>query len=211
MTYFNTRDIAAIAICGALWGVLNVLFAPTFFRATGMPFLCDLIGFAVLILGAWWIRKPGALTIVGLIATIINLALNAGMQFLGFLAASVFFDVVVSVIGYGRAFRKPAYTTVSMMLVAVASAAVAGAIIGAVFMTDAPLLTRWGGIAGWAGLHMIGGVIGGIIGTTLVLALKKRRITVYSESQINTKPTTVTNEKSPSIFQPSCGELGQRD
>jgi hypothetical protein len=182
MTYFNTRDIAAIAICGALWGVLNVLFAPNFFRATGMPFLCDLIGFAVLILGAWWIRKLGALTIVGLIATIINLALNTGMQFLGFLAASVFFDVAVAVIGYGRAFKKPVYTTASMMLVAVASAAVAGAIIGAVFMVGVPLLAQWGGVAGWAGLHMIGGIIGGFIGTTLVLALKKRRINVYSES-----------------------------
>jgi hypothetical protein len=182
MTYFSTRDIAAIAICGALWGVLNVLFAPMFFRATGMPFLCDLIGFAILILGTWWIRKPGALTIVGLIATIINLGLNTGMQFIGFLAASVFFDVVLTIIGYGRAFKKPSYTMVSMMILAMASAAVAGVVIGTLFMDGAPLLTKWGGVAGWAGLHMIGGVIGGSIGTTLILALKKRRITVYSES-----------------------------
>jgi hypothetical protein len=182
MTYFHTRDVAAIAICGALWGVLNVLFAPNFFRATGMPFLCDLIGFAVLILGAWWIRKLGAVTIVGLIATAINIALGGGVQFLGFTVAAVFFDLVVAGIGYQRAFKKPAHTTASMMLVAVASAAVAGAIIGAVFMVGVPLLAKWGGIAGWAGLHMIGGVIGGFIGTTVVLALKKRRITVYSES-----------------------------
>jgi hypothetical protein len=182
MTYFGTRDVAAIAICGALWGVLNLLFAPTFFRATGMPFLCDLIGFAVLILGAWWIRKIGALTIVGLIATAINIALGGGVQFLGFTLAAVFFDMVVGGIGFQRAFKRPAITTVSMMLVAVASAAVAGAIIGALFMVGAPLLAQWGGVAGWAGLHMIGGVIGGVIGTTLVLALKKRRIAVYSET-----------------------------
>jgi hypothetical protein len=181
MMYFGTRDVAAIAICGALWGVLNVLFAPTFFRATGMPFLCDLIGFAILILGAWWIRKPAALTIVGLIATLINLGLGTGIQFLGFFAASVFFDVVLTVIGYGRAFKKPAYTAVSMMIVAIASAAVAGTVIGTLFMTGGAL-TKWGGVAGWAGLHMSGGVIGGIIGTTLVSALKKRRITLYSES-----------------------------
>jgi len=146
-----------------------------------MPFLCDLIGFAVLILGAWWIRKPGALTIVGFIATIINLGLGTGMQFLGFLAASIFFDVIVASIGYRRAFNKPAFTVVSMMIVAVASAALAGAIIGAVFITNATLLARWGGVAGWAGLHMIGGVIGGIIGVTLVLALKKRKIAMYNE------------------------------
>jgi hypothetical protein len=186
VAYFNTKDLAAIAICGALWGVLNVLFAPMFFRATGMPFLCDLIGFSILILGAWWIRKLGALTIVGLIATIVNLTLGTGMQLLGFLAASVFFDVVVAVIGYGRAFQKPAYTGVSMMVVSIASAAVAGAVIGALFMSGGAL-ARWGGVAGWAGLHMIGGVIGGVIGTALVLALKKRKVTVYSESPINTK------------------------
>ena len=157
-----------------------------------MPFLCDLIGFAILILGAWWIRKPGALTIVGLIATIINLALGTGIQFLGFLAASLFFDVYITVIGY-RAFAKPAYTAVSMMIVAIASAAVAGALIGTLFMVGAPVLAQWGGVAGWAGLHMIGGVIGGIIGTTLVFELKKRRINVYSESpKINIKPKTVT-------------------
>ncbi len=181
MAYFKTLDVAAIAICGALWGVLNALFAPFFFRATGMPFLCDLIGFAVLILGAWWIRKPGFLTFVGLIATIINLALGTGIQFLGFLAASTFFDVAMAVIGYGRAFKKPAYTVASMMIIAIASAAVAGTVIGNLFMTGTAL-ANWGGVAGWAGLHMIGGVLGGFIGTTLVLALKKRKITVYNES-----------------------------
>jgi len=180
--YFNTRDVAAMAICGALWGVLNAMFGPIFFRATGMPFLCDIIGFAILILGAWWIRKLGAVTIVGLIATPINLALGGGIQFLGFAIASIFFDLVVSVIGYQRSFKTPAYTITSMMPVSIASAGVAGATIAAVFMTGVPVLAKWGGIAGWAGLHMIGGVIGGAIGTTLVLALKKRRVAIHGES-----------------------------
>jgi len=182
LTYLNTRDVAAIAICGALWGVLNALFAPIFFAATGMPFLCDTIGFALLILAAWWIRKPGAVTIVGLIATPINLALGGGIQFLGFAVAATFFDVVVSVIGYQRAFKSSTHTVASMMPISVASAGVAGATIAAIFMAGVPLLAKWGGIAGWAGLHMIGAVIGGAIGTTLVLALKKRRISVHGET-----------------------------
>ena len=182
LTYLNTRDVAAIAICGALWGVLNALFAPIFFAATGMPFLCDTIGFALLILAAWWIRKPGAVTIVGLIATPINLALGGGIQFLGFAVAATFFDVVISVIGYQRAFKSSTHTVASMMPVSVASAGVAGATIAAIFMAGVPLLAKWGGIAGWAGLHMIGAVIGGAIGTTLVLALKKRRISVHGET-----------------------------
>ncbi len=182
MAYFNTRDIAAMAISGSLWGVLNALFGPVFFSATGMPFLCDIIGFAILILAAWWIRKPGAVVIIGLIATPINLALGGGPQFLGFTVAAIFFDLLISIIRYRRAFKTPSYTTATMMPVSVASAGVAGAIIAAVFMVGVPLLAKWGGILGWAGLHMIGGVIGGAIGVTLVLELMKRRVSVYSET-----------------------------
>ena len=181
MTYFSTRDIAAIAICGALWGVLNTIFAPLFFKATGMPFLCDLIGFALLILGSWWIRKLGALTIVGFVATTINFALGAGVHFLGFTVATIFFDIVIAFIGYGRIFTRSVNMILTMMTIAILSAALAGAIIGTVFMGASPLLNQWGGVFGWAGLHMIGGVIGGIIGTSLILALNKRKIIVYSE------------------------------
>lgn len=191
MTYFSTRDIAAITICGALWGVLNILFAPLFFRATGMPFLCDLIGFAVLILGTWWIRKFGSLTIVGLIATIINFALGGGPQFLGFTAAAIFFDNLTVFIGYNRVFRKPVNTILAMMIIAISSAALAGTIIGTFFMVGSALLTQWGGIAGWAGLHMIGGIIGGIIGITMVSALKARKISVYSQNPIIIKNKSV--------------------
>jgi hypothetical protein len=87
----------------------------------------------------------------------------------------------MAVVWYGRAFKKSAYAGISMMVVAIASAAVAGIVIGTLFMAGSAL-TRWGGVAGWAGLHMIGGAIEGFIGTTLILALQKRRISVYSES-----------------------------
>jgi uncharacterized protein YcfJ len=71
------------------------------------------------------------------------------------------------------------------MIISISSAAVAGTIIGTFFMIGSPMLTQWGGIAGWAVLHIIGGVIGGIIGITLVSALKTRKISVYSQNQIN--------------------------
>ena len=35
----------------------------------------------------------------------------------------------------------------------------------------APALAKWGGVLGWAGLHAVGGVIGGVIGVILVSAL----------------------------------------
>jgi hypothetical protein len=176
MAYFNSRNVAAIAICSALWGVLNSIFSPIFFQTFGLPFLCDLIGFSVLVIAAWWIRKFGAITIIGLIATLINFALNGGIFFLGFTAAAIFFDVATRVIGFDNAFKKSAYIAVSMMAVAVASAGLAGYVIGSLFMAG-PVLVSWGGVVGWAGLHIVGGVIGGVIGVFLIVALAARNVT----------------------------------
>jgi hypothetical protein len=181
MTYFNTRDVAAISICAALWGVLNTIFAPVFFRMFGLPFLCDIIGFSVLILAAWWIRKFGAITIIGLIATAINFALGGGIHFIGFTAASIFFDFATRLIGYNNSFRRSAFAVVSMMAVSISSAAFAGYLIGTFFMAG-PALINWGGVLGWAGLHTVGGVIGGAIGTFLILALSTRKVMVNDQS-----------------------------
>ena len=189
MTYFNTRNVAAIAICAALWGVLNSIFAPLFFSMTHLPFFCDLIGFSVLTLAAWWIRKFGAITIVGFLATVINFALVPGaVHFLGFTVASIFFDVTISLVGFNKPFSKKAYTVASMMPISIVSAALAGYIIGTFFMAG-PALAPVGGVLGWAGLHVIGGIVGGAIGTSLVTGLDARKVTVkrteYKEIQPN--------------------------
>jgi hypothetical protein len=172
-TYFKTRDIAAISICSALWGVLNTILSPVFFQMFGLPILCDLIGFSVLIIAAWWIRKFGAITIIGLISTIINFSLGGGIHFLGFTAASIFFDVATRFIGYNLSFKKPVFTVTSMMGVSIVSAGIAGYVIGT-FLMIGPALTSWGGVLGWAGLHMVGGIIGGVIGAFLVVSLTAR-------------------------------------
>lgn len=179
--YFTTKQIAAISLCATLWGVLNTLFAPIFFRMFGLPFLCDLIGFSVLILAAWWIRKFGSITIIGLIATAINFGLGGGIHFIGFTVASVFFDFVTRLIGYDNSFKKPSHTIPIMMTISIMSAALAGFLIGSFFMAG-PSLVNWGGVFGWAALHAIGGVIGGAIGTFLIIALNSRKILVISQN-----------------------------
>jgi hypothetical protein len=142
----------------------------------GLPFLCDLIGFSVLILAAWWIRKFGAITMIGLIATAINFALGGGIQFLGFTVASIFFDLATRLIGNNFLFKKPTFTVVNLMVVSILSAAIAGYLIGTFFRTGAPGLSKSGGVLGWAGLHAVGGVLGGVIGTFLISALNSRKI-----------------------------------
>jgi len=176
MVYLKTRDVAAIAIGAALWGVLNSIFAPIFFSMFGLPFLCDLIGFTVLTVAAWWIRKFGAITAIGLIATVINFTFNPrGTHFLGFTAASAVFDVTSRLTGYNNFFKKPLYTMTMAIAISTLSAAVAGLIIGVFFMAG-PALVLWGGVLGWAGLHAIGGVIGGFIGGLIVNMLVSRKV-----------------------------------
>jgi hypothetical protein len=176
MAYFKSRDIAAIALCAALWGVLNAILSPIFFSIFHLPFLCDLIGFTVLSVAAWWIRKTGAITIIGLISTVINFILVPNpYHFIGFTAASAFFDLAIASFGYNRAFSKKAYIIISMMAVSILSAALAGYIIGIFFMSG-PVLSNAGGAIGWSGLHTIGGVIGGALGTFLIIALAARKI-----------------------------------
>ena len=195
MTYFNTRDVAAIAICAALWGVLNSIFAPVFFSMTHLPFFCDLIGFSVLTLAAWWVRKFGAITIVGAIATVINFAMvpNA-VHFLGFTAASILFDLTISVVGFNKPFSKKAYTVASMMPISIVSAALAGYIIGTFFMAG-PALAPVGGVLGWAALHMVGGVVGGAIGVSLVTGLDARKVAVRSSRYKEAQPNFMRDSK----------------
>lgn len=176
MAYFNSRDIAVIALLSALWGVLNSIFSPIVFSMFGLPILCDMIGFTVLSVTVWWVRRLGAASIVGLIATVINFIFNpGGIFFLGFTAASIVFDIAAWLLRYDFYFKKTYLTAISLFSVSVLSATVAGFIIGTYFMA-APALAKWGGVLGWAGLHAIGGVIGGLIGIALVAGLTARGI-----------------------------------
>ncbi|MFP3985883.1 MAG: hypothetical protein ACLFU9_07995 [Candidatus Bathyarchaeia archaeon] len=182
MTHFETRDLAGITIFAALWGVLNVTLAPVFFQIFHLPFFCDIVGFSAIILAVWWVRKAGTATFVGLIALIINLIFRpAALHFFGFFAASAIFDVLVFSAGYNRIFEKKLLGTACLFVISVFSAAVAGLIIAAFFMEPTALAT-WGGILGWAGLHAVGGVLGGAIGVSLMNALVIRGMAAKTQS-----------------------------
>lgn len=182
LVYFQTRDLAGIVIFAALWGVLNVTISPAFFQIFHLPIACDLIGFSALILATWWTRKLGTATFVGLIALIINMMVRpTALHFFGFFAASIVFDLLTFFSGYKRIFRKRLAGSITLFAISVFSAAVAGLIIGSFFMPP-QALTSWGGMAGWAGLHAVGGIIGGAVGVTLMNALTVRGLTPKVES-----------------------------
>jgi len=174
MPYFTTRDLAAMAVSGAFWAVVNILISPIFWQLTHMPFLCDLLAFLSLTLVVWWTRKFGAASMTGIVVTALTLVLRPGaFQIFGFMAASAVFDVLVKVTGYGNCLEKPLRGAVCLILFSLLSAGVAGAVIGIFFMGFSTLLA----IFAFAGLHAIGGLIGGTLGVVLVRALIARRIT----------------------------------
>lgn len=196
VVYFSSRDIAAIAILAALWGVLNSIFSPMFFSLTHLPLLCDLIGFTVLTVAAWWIRKFGAIIAIGLIATIINFALNPqALTFLGFTVAAFVFDLISALAGFNNFFKKASNTMTIAIIISTLSAAVAGYIIGSFFMAG-PALSAWGGVSGWALLHATGGVIGGTIGAFLVTALNSRKITANGQMVHEQKRSIASGDSS---------------
>jgi hypothetical protein len=175
MFYFTTRDITAIAMCAALWGVLSSYFAPVFWTATHLPFFCDMLGIILLILVMWWVRKFGAITMTGIIATIITLMLNPyATHFFGFTAASVVFDILTRLIRCQNSPEKSVLKLISVFFTSLASTAVAGVIIGYLFMNTNFLMATFGGIAFFVVLHVAGGAIGGTIGLVLIKALSTR-------------------------------------
>jgi hypothetical protein len=177
VTYFNSRNVAAIAMCVALVGVVNALISPLFWRVTHLPFLCDLLGFTGLIIGVWWTRKFGTATIIGLISTPINFYLNpTGAHFLGFAAASVIFDVLVALAGYNVCFGGLKSSSVSLVSISVVCATVAGFIIGTLFMNPSFIAMMFGNIFFFAGLHAAGGFLGGLMGVIIVKSLEARQV-----------------------------------
>jgi hypothetical protein len=171
---FNTRDLAFIAIAAALWAVLNATISPIFWQATKLPILCDMLGLSMFALTAWWVRKPGSVTMMGGVATLIYfMMIPGGTQFLGFTAAAVFFDVVASIVGYSRCCGEGKVGAACLLGLSVASAFVAGFIIANVFMAAA-YLAGYGGAIMFALIHAAGGAIGGALGIVLIQGLKRR-------------------------------------
>jgi len=170
---YTSKDVAAIAVCSALWGVLNAWLSPIVWQLTRLPFLCDMLAFMALVLVIWWTRKFSAASLVGLVVVGMTFMVNpTAFQMLGFVVASIVFDIVTRLLGYERIFKNLTFGGIVLVVISVLCAGLAGTIIGAFFMGFKTLQA----ILAFGGLHAIGGLIGAIIGVVVVKALAARRI-----------------------------------
>ena len=177
MLNFNTKELTAIALSASIWAVINSILGPAFWNLTHIPILCDMLGVATLSLTIWWVRKPGASALVGIIATIISFIMNpGGMTFLGFTGATFVFEAMVMLIGHKRLLDNGFTGWGLLLLASIAATATAGVIIGTFFMNPNFLAVTFGGLMVFSGIHAMGGVIGSVLGALVIKALKTRNI-----------------------------------
>jgi hypothetical protein len=129
-------------------------------------------------------RKFGAATATGLIMVLITLIVYPSSTYiLGFMAASVVFDIATRLVGYRLIIRvKSKIGAAGLIVSSLVSSMVAGMVIGVLFM-PLGLITLLGGLVTFAGLHVLGGLIGAIIGLSLLRGLKARNIITETQPQ----------------------------
>lgn len=155
--YFKTKDIAAIILFSPLYAILNLYIGPLGFTLFKLPILCDVAVFLTLLLTVWLSGKFGSASIVGLIGSLIVLSFRPSPHIIGFAAASILFDILMTVNRHKVSLNP--YRMASAAIVTVISAYFAGAIIGAFFM-EKPLTSdtvQWA-VTFWGGLHLAGGI-----------------------------------------------------
>jgi len=169
----GTRGVTAVAVCAALWAVLNALISPFFWQLTQMPFLCDLLAFATLMLVVWWTRRFGVAALTGVVFGVLSFVLRPGAFFnSAFIVAAIAFDLLTRAAGYDRMFNKLLVGSIASVLISTACAGLAGLMIGALFMSFA----TFPAILAFASLHAIGGLIGGLVGAGIITTLGVRKI-----------------------------------
>lgn len=171
--YFNSKDISVIALFSGLWALLNLAISPFIWQIAHLPFTCDLIGFASLIVAIRLTRKPGIGSAIGLVSTLLTLFLRPdALYFFGFTIGSIAFDIISGAVGYDTFFDRKATSLMLILIASVLCAGLAGLIIARFFMA----LPDFVSILAFSALHAAGGLMAAVLGYLSLSALRRKGI-----------------------------------
>lgn len=171
-TYFTTVDVALTGIFCALWVVLNLTLGPLSFQLLQLPILHDFGVFFTLLLVTWATGRFGTSLLVGIIGSVVAIALGGPPLIFCFAASALIFDLLMS--ANHHKIQTSTYCLITAAIATIASAYFAGALIGLLF--PSPNQTVLWALTVWSGLHVVGGIMTLVITLPIIIALEKANV-----------------------------------
>ena len=165
--WLTGKDLALTGVFSALFVVLNLTLGPASFQLLRLPLLQDIGVFFTLLLVAWVTGKFGPSLMVGIIGSIVAVLLGGPIIIVGFAAAAVVFDLLMSACKHN--IRIARFNLVVVIISTMASGYFAGATIGVFFMGNG---VQWA-LTIWGGWHMVGGILATAITLPIIAALER--------------------------------------
>jgi hypothetical protein len=164
----RTLRVSTMAVSSPLWALLNAYVGPLGFQLFNLPILCDFSSYLPLIVAAGLARIPGTAISVSIVGSLILLLLRPGaFHIFGFVASSILFEALAFTVRYR--FTGRSLNMVVACIATIASAYLAGVLIGIVFMGRS---LEWA-LGYWGPLHASGGILALIVGLPTLRVLEK--------------------------------------
>jgi len=167
----TTDDVALTGVFCAVWGLLNLILGPLSFQLLQLPLLHDFAAFFPLLIIAWATERFGTSSLVGIVGAIVAVFLGGPPLIFCFAAAAIFFDLLL--VANGHKVRITGYSLVTTVIATLASAYIAGVMIGVLFTPGQTL--RWA-LTFWGGWHIVGGILSLAITLPIIASLEKANV-----------------------------------
>lgn len=170
-TYLTTVNIALTGVFSAVFAVLNLTLGPLSWQLLQHPPLHDFAAFFPLLLVTWATGQFGTSSLAGIVGSIVAISFGGPPLIICFAASAVIFDVLM--FANRHKIRISMYNLTIAAIATIASAYLAGVLIGVLFTPNQTLqvaLTFWGG---W---HLIGGIMTVAITLPVILTLEKANV-----------------------------------
>lgn len=169
--HLGTVDITLTGVFCAVFAVLNLILGPLSFQLLQLPILHDFAVFFPLLLVTWATSHFGTSSLVGIIGSVITVALGGPPLTICFAASAIIFDLLM--LANRHRIQISRYSMMIAAVTTIISAYIAGVLIGILF---SPGQTVEWTFAFWGIWHLIGGIMAVAIALPIIAALEKAQI-----------------------------------